>query len=342
MKIAICSGGTGGHMFPATALLEELQKRGHQVRMITDERGSVFCKNVENKVILETIRFSRGKNFAAIASMFRVFLEVSKVWKKDTPDIIIGFGGLFTVIPSLVGKVFGAKLIIYEQNAVIGKANRLLSWIANVKLCTLFQKESWKIVPPPVRKEFLDKKKSAYICDFKIKIAVIGGSQGAASFSDIVPCALSMLEDKQKENIEIIQQVSLEKIFILQKKYDEIGIKASLETFIHNIAEEMLSSQLIICRSGASTLAELSAVGCPAILIPYPNASENHQLLNAMHYQDKGKAWIVTESSDIEKKLCAIIANIINDRSLLKKRVKNIMSNNKEFGEVFTAVLATI
>ena len=295
-------------MFPACALLKELQKLGYHTHMITDERGSVFCEDISNKIICDTIRLSRKNFFSTISSAFRVCSKIFREWRKNRPDIVISFGGVFTIIPSLMGKILGSKLVIYEQNAVVGKANRLLFWCANVRLCTLLEDKRWTVVTPPVRREFLEQNRD-FTCAGKIKITVIGGSQGAESFSRIVPDSLSMLDVKCQKNIEIVQQVSAASLSELQKRYDEIGIKAKLVTFIDNIAEEMSSSQLIICRAGASTLAELAAIGCPAILIPYPKASDNHQFFNALRFQQEHEAWAVVEDHNAAER----VQNVISD-----------------------------
>lgn len=331
LKIVICSGGTGGHMFPACALLETIKQCGHHAHMITDTRGDAFCNGIEDKTVVDTIRFSKKDILDAATASFKVISKFFNLWKSDCPDIIIGFGGIFTIAPIMVAKFLGAKVVIYEQNSIVGKANKLLSKISNLKLSTFNIDQSWKLISSPVRKEFLASKHVPYSCDGIIKIVVIGGSQGASSFSRIVPGALSRINENQRGNIEIIQQVSTGNISELQQKYQRIGIPAKLVNFVHNIADEMSSAQLIICRSGASTLAELSAIGRPAILIPYPEAAENHQFYNAMYYKNKNSAWIVEENKNTEKNLSEIIFSILNNRELLKTTASNMM--NKLIGD---------
>jgi UDP-N-acetylglucosamine--N-acetylmuramyl-(pentapeptide) pyrophosphoryl-undecaprenol N-acetylglucosamine transferase len=179
-------------------------------------------------------------------------------------------------------------------------------------------------MPPPVRKEFIVADEFSYDCDENIKIIVIGGSQGATSFSRIMPKALSLLDESQRRRLEIVQQVSFGKIDELQDEYDRLGIKATLMRFINNTAEEMRGAQLVICRAGASTLAELSALGRPAILIPYPLAAKNHQYYNAMLYKGKKAAWVVEENETASNEIASIIANISKDRDLLKTAASNM------------------
>ncbi|MDR2682213.1 MAG: UDP-N-acetylglucosamine--N-acetylmuramyl-(pentapeptide) pyrophosphoryl-undecaprenol N-acetylglucosamine transferase [Holosporaceae bacterium] len=328
MKVAICSGGTGGHMFPACALLSALEKNGHTVSLITDTRGNVFCPDVCNKIILETIRLSLKKIPMIIGEFTNSSLKIFRTWRKNRPDVVVGFGGMFTLIPILVAKCLGAKVVLYEQNSVIGKANRLLCRISDLNLSFFDHGDEWKRIPSPVRKEFEKFRDIPYVCDENIKIVVIGGSQGAKSFSRIIPGALERLDPLIRKNIEIIQQVDEKNHKILEERYRNLGIKFTLKNFIHNMADEISNSQLVICRSGASTLAELSTMGRPAILIPYPSATDNHQLLNAMHYIKNQAAWMLPEENEIEEKLFLIINEILSNRELLKSAASNMMNSS--------------
>jgi UDP-N-acetylglucosamine--N-acetylmuramyl-(pentapeptide) pyrophosphoryl-undecaprenol N-acetylglucosamine transferase len=301
-----------------------MKQRGHEVTLITDARGDAFCADISSKVVLDTIRFSfknlLGAGYYALLTAAKFF----RIWIHEHPDVIIGFGGVFTVIPMLVAKIFGSKIVVYEQNSVLGKANKFLERFADLKVSSFRLDESWVIVSPIVRDEFVKVPVGEYKCDGKIKILIIGGSQGAASFSQIVPQALAMLTPQERENIEIIQQAN--NYEELKWVYKSMGIKATLGRFLHYVAEIMLSSQLVICRSGASTLSELSVTGRPAILIPYPDATDNHQLYNALHYKNKNAAWVLEEKAGIEKELGEILRQILENRELLRKASSHIMN----------------
>ncbi|MDR2724074.1 MAG: UDP-N-acetylglucosamine--N-acetylmuramyl-(pentapeptide) pyrophosphoryl-undecaprenol N-acetylglucosamine transferase [Holosporaceae bacterium] len=316
LKIVICSGGTGGHMFPACALFKALQKKGSDVVIVTDTRGNTFCHDISEKIVLNTIRFSY-KNFLLVSYYsLLAFLKFCKFWFGKRPHVIVGFGGIFTVIPLLLSKILGSKIIIYEQNSVLGKANKLLERFADLKLTSFRLDENWIEIPAPVRSEFL--KNIPYKCDEVVKILIIGGSQGATSFSNIVPQAIGMLDSRERKDIEIIQQVNYANIDQLERAYQNLGVRSTLKNFVHDIAEVMLNSQLVICRSGASTLSELSATGRPAILIPYPNASDNHQYYNALYYKNKKAAWLLEEKDDVAVELGKILRQILQNRELLK------------------------
>ncbi|MDR3179779.1 MAG: UDP-N-acetylglucosamine--N-acetylmuramyl-(pentapeptide) pyrophosphoryl-undecaprenol N-acetylglucosamine transferase [Holosporaceae bacterium] len=326
--MAICSGGTGGHMFPACALLDVMKKNGHVVTMATDTRGSVFCPDVQDKIVLETIRLSLKKIHLVMARFVRSFFKIFRTWRRERPDVVIGFGGMFTIVPILVAKCLGSKVVIYEQNAVMGKANRLLCRVSDLNLSSFDHGNAWKRVPSLVRKEFEKFRNSPYVCGENIRIVVIGGSQGAKSFSAIVPGAIGRLAPALRKNIEIIQQVDEESYEILEERYRSLGIKFVLKNFIHNMAEEIANAQLVICRSGASTLAELATIGRPAILIPYPSATDNHQMLNALYYVKNHAVWMLEEGNTIIEKLFLIINEILSNRELLKSRASNMISSS--------------
>ena len=326
LKIIICAGGTGGHMFPACSLFDAIKKRGSDVSIVTDVRGNIYCGNISQKTVLNTIRFSYKNLFkVGYYSLFAIF-KFCKFWLLRLPDIVIGFGGIFTVIPLLIAKVFGSKIVIYEQNSIVGRANKFLEKFADLKLTSFKLENNWKEIPPPVRKEFV--KNTLYRCDKVIKVLVIGGSQGAMSFSNIVPKAIATLQLKERKNLEIIQQVSYGNIDQLRKTYEDLGVKSTLENFIYNVAEIMLDSQLVICRSGASTLSELSATGRHAILIPYQAAADNHQFYNALYYENKKAAWVLEEKNGIVEKLGNIFQQILQNRELLKTASSHMINDS--------------
>lgn len=336
--IAICSGGTGGHMFPACALFESLRARGYSVTMVTDIRGNRFCDAIDSaeKVVLPTLRFDLRSILKLLRDFSSVVLRLRAMWSGTRPDLIVGFGSSFTIAPILVGKLLKSKVLLYEQNSVLGRANKFLARFADFKVSTFAIDERWKQLPSPVRKEFVKAAGEAtqnasggYHCDGRIKIVVIGGSQGALSFSLILPNALALIDGKLRTEIDIVQQVSANKMGELREAYLKIGVNARLLNFVHNIAEEMSGAQLIISRSGASTLAELSTLGRPAILIPYPLAANNHQYYNAVCYKNRKAAWIVEEGEGIETRLASIITDLLKNRQLLKDAAMNMGSTQQ-------------
>ena len=324
MKIAVCAGGTGGHLFPAVALTKELEKRGHDVLLVTDRRGASYCEDIENKDIVFSLRFSLKSLISFGYKAFLMLIHFLFKWRRDRPEVVVGFGGLLTVVPIVIARIYGAKVILYEQNSIIGKANRYLSKLADLKLSTFSIGYGWTVQNPPVRPEFLSRK--PFKSKSKIKVLIIGGSQGARSFSKIIPEAMSRLPTKFRKELEIIQQESYGDTEALSQRYSKMGISSKIEEFIYDVADVMEQCQLVICRAGASTLSELSAIGRPAILIPYPLATGNHQLLNAQRYAAKNAAWVIEESPFAAEKLKRILEQIFRNPELLKKAALNIMN----------------
>jgi UDP-N-acetylglucosamine--N-acetylmuramyl-(pentapeptide) pyrophosphoryl-undecaprenol N-acetylglucosamine transferase len=314
-------------MFPACALFTAVRKKGHGVTMVTDGRGEVFCADISPKIVLNTVRFSYRKILAIMLDFAHTFLKFFRLWRKESPDVIVGFGGILTVIPPLVGKILGSRVIIYEQNAIIGRANKFLEKFADLKLSTFELGGEWIEIAAPVREEF-SRCGRPYECEGNINILVLGGSQGAASFTKIIPEALSLIDERERKSIEITQQTGKGNIEELRNLYENIGIKSTLKEFIQNVAEVMATAQLVICRSGASTLSELATTGRPAILIPYPNSSKDHQLHNAVYYQGKKAAWVLEEKEGIASELAEIIMEVLQNRELLKSAAYNMMRSS--------------
>ncbi|MBE6447272.1 MAG: UDP-N-acetylglucosamine--N-acetylmuramyl-(pentapeptide) pyrophosphoryl-undecaprenol N-acetylglucosamine transferase [Alphaproteobacteria bacterium] len=326
MKIVLCAGGTGGHLFPVVALYSSFKKKGHLVSIVTDKRGVLYCDNVKDKEVIGTLRFSLKGIVGFFVNSIQIFLNFLIKWRKNRPDVFIGFGGIMTIIPALIAKLYGIKLVIYEQNSIVGRANRYLLKLADLHLSTFALGGVWKMQSAPVRKEFFQK--SAYKLSNKINILVIGGSQGAKSFSSMIPEAIEKMTRNERVQISVVQQNLCSNTEDLKTKYEKMGVEADIRDFIHDMATPMKECQLVICRSGASTLAELSAVGRPAVLIPYPLATDNHQLLNAKRYEQKGAAWIVEEGKNSVIRLKSFLSKFLKHPELLQSAASNIKDSS--------------
>lgn len=341
MKVVLCAGGTGGHLFPAMALAEALKRKNHEVTVVTDERGAVYCENFDNKKVYGSLRVSLKGALTICFTLIRIFFSFFHFCKTQKPDVIIGFGGIFTVVPIIVGRICKAKVVLYEQNTVVGRANRYLLSFSDIKLSAFSIGGHWKVQPSPVRDEFL--KKVPFDCSGKLRILVIGGSQGARSFSSIIPAAIKGLSTEERSEIEIVQQESYEDIDELKQRYDHLGVKSTISKFFHNVSDLMGKSQLVICRSGSSTLMELSAMGRPAILIPYPKAMDNHQRLNAKRYVDRNAAWMIEEDGFSSGKLKNILKQVLKDRDILKQKAEHMYNKDmKDASENFIKLIENI
>ncbi len=337
MKIVLCAGGTGGHLFPVIALFDAFKQKGHDVSIVTDKRGAHYCEHIEEKEIIPTTRFSLRHIALSVIKSIKIGISFAAKWYKNRPDVFVGFGGIATIVPALIAKLYGAKVVIYEQNAIVGRANRCLSNFADFRMSTFALGNDWKVQAAPVRKEFLES--SAYSVGEAINILVIGGSQGAKSFASIIPEALKGLTKEEKNRIFITQQESY-RADDLKETYEKIGIKCDIREFIDDVASIMNKCQLVICRSGASTLAELSAIGRPAILIPYPFAADNHQWLNAKRYEQRNAAWIIEEEKNAVVRLKSLLSNILRRQELLTGAASNIINSSlKHAAEDFVRLI---
>jgi UDP-N-acetylglucosamine--N-acetylmuramyl-(pentapeptide) pyrophosphoryl-undecaprenol N-acetylglucosamine transferase len=305
----LAAGGTGGHMIPAHALAEELAARGHRVVLVTDDRGSripgIF-KGVDVHVlpagrlgggVFGWVRASRGIMAGRKAAKALI--------RQYEPAVAVGFGGypaLPTLLAALSEKVPTA---LHEQNAVLGRVNRLLARFVKV-LATAYHrvdrvpaKIDPVIVGNPVRAEILALRDQPYpplTEEGVFRLLVTGGSQGASVLSTVVPDALGLLPISLRQRLQVTQQCRPEDIDKVRARYAELDIPADLATYLGDLPERLGWSHLFVGRSGASTIAELTAAGRPAILVPLPSAMDDHQTANAREMAATGGATSIPQS----------------------------------------------
>jgi UDP-N-acetylglucosamine--N-acetylmuramyl-(pentapeptide) pyrophosphoryl-undecaprenol N-acetylglucosamine transferase len=314
----LAAGGTGGHLIPAFALAAELHARGHHVALITDERGS----NIPGKPdflpahVLPAGRF--GKSPLGWPAGIRAVLEgramALRLFEHFQPSAIVGFGG-YPALPALLAAT-AVKLpsIVHEQNAVLGRVNRLLAGRVNAiatsyeKVDRLSPKHAHKVhlVGNPVRADVLALREQdfpAFTEESLLRILVTGGSQGASILSQVVPDGLAMLPPALRQRLQVTQQCRAEDLEAVRKRYAEHDIPAELGTYFEDMHERLADAHLFIGRAGASTIAELTAVGRPAILIPLPIATDDHQAANTREMVKAGGARMVRQDSFQPKEL---------------------------------------
>ena len=310
MNFVLAAGGTGGHMIPAHALAAELKKRGHGVLLITDDRGARFPGLFEGLPvhILPAGRLGGGpigwlRAFGSVAAGRR---EARRLYSDHRPDAVVGFGG-YPAVPSLLAATaMRIPTVLHEQNAVMGRANRFLAGDA-VAIATAYSRiERMKsrnrkkvvLVGNPVRAEIarLGEEPFPAFDEFApFKILVTGGSQGATVLSRVVPEGLGMLSPSLRLRLQVMQQCRPNDIDAVRARYGELGIPAEVMTYIEDMAAKLGEAHLFIGRAGASTVAELTAAGRPAILIPYPSATDDHQTANARDITEAGGARTIIE-----------------------------------------------
>ena len=293
-RIVIMAGGTGGHVFPALAVAEWLRSQGWQVSWLGTKNG------LESRVVPErgidinwlSVAGVRGKGLSAkLKSLFLLLAACGQAWKilrQRKPDVVLGMGGFVAGPGGLMAKILGIPVVIHEQNRVPGTTNKILAYMAN-QVLEAFPgsfKDSvgahW--TGNPLRKEFLTiAEKKCSRSDDKIRILVIGGSQGAKALNDIMPAASAALSD-----VQIRHQTGMAMCEEVKRHYQKLNIDADVVAFIEDIAEAYQWADIVICRSGAMTVSEVAAAGVPAIFVPFPYAIDDHQLANARFLVDAG------------------------------------------------------
>lgn len=314
----LAAGGTGGHLIPAFALATELEARGHHVALITDERGANIPGKPESLTthVLPAGRF--GKNPLRWIGGVRAVLEgrrmALRLFESFEPTAVIGFGG-YPALPALLASTStNIPSVVHEQNAVLGRVNRLLARRVDAiatsydKVERLKSKFSDKVhvLGNPVREEVLALRDEDYpqlTEDGLLRVLVTGGSQGARVLSEVVPDGLAMLPDPLRQRLQVTQQCRAEDIDAVRERYANHDIPAELGTYFEDMHERLADAHLFIGRAGASTIAELTAVGRPAILVPLPIATDDHQAVNTREMVKAGGARMIRQGNFTPKEL---------------------------------------
>ena len=311
MNFVLAAGGTGGHMIPAHALAAELKSRKHGVLLITDERGARFpglFKDVPVH-ILPAGRLGGGPIgwLKAAGAVVKGRGEAKRLYREHRPDAVVGFGG-YPAFPSLLAASgMHIPTVLHEQNAVMGRVNRLLAGDAEAIGTAYDQVDRLKpkyadkavLIGNPVREEIARLGELPFPPFDEIaplKILVTGGSQGASVLSKVVPAGLGMLAPQLRRRLQVVQQCRPEDIERVRAQYAELGIPAELMTYIEDMDAKLADCHLMIGRAGASTVAELTAAGRPAILIPFAAATDDHQTANAREMVKAGGARAIQEA----------------------------------------------
>jgi UDP-N-acetylglucosamine--N-acetylmuramyl-(pentapeptide) pyrophosphoryl-undecaprenol N-acetylglucosamine transferase len=301
----LAAGGTGGHMIPAHALAEELMRRGHRVALVTDDRGARIPGLFEGVPvhILPAGRLGGGPVgwVRAISKIFTGRAMASRLYETFEPSAVIGFGG-YPALPALMAAQRDKiPTLIHEQNAVLGRVNRIVSGrvdaiataYPNVRRLAKSREGKTHLVGNPVRDEVLALREQPYpeLTDEGVfRLLVTGGSQGATILSEVVPEALGLLPEHFRRRLQVTQQCRAGDIEGVRARYAALGIAADLATYIPDMPDKIAWTHLVIARAGASTIAELTVAGRPAILIPLPSATDDHQTANAREMARAGGA----------------------------------------------------
>jgi UDP-N-acetylglucosamine--N-acetylmuramyl-(pentapeptide) pyrophosphoryl-undecaprenol N-acetylglucosamine transferase len=327
--IVLSAGGTGGHLFPAQALAGELARRGREIVVMTDARFANYATAFP-KARIETVPSSPFNAVAAPLKIAAGFVVALAKLVRLKPAAVIGFGGYPSVPVMLAANFAGFPTAIIEQNAVVGRANRLV--MNKVKLVAaafpiarFAPKNKSKIVLTgnPLRPEVTALWGAPYPlpqADGAVRLLIFGGSQGARAFSNIVPAALTRLPHDLKHRLYVMQQCRPEDLDAVREIYANAEIRADLAPFFTDLPARMASAHLVIGRSGAGTVAELMAIGRPSILVPLPYALDDNQTPNADILVDKGAAWKLQERDLSPDFLAQMLSGIFADPLDLQAR----------------------
>jgi UDP-N-acetylglucosamine--N-acetylmuramyl-(pentapeptide) pyrophosphoryl-undecaprenol N-acetylglucosamine transferase len=314
----LAAGGTGGHLTPAFALAHELERRGHHVALITDSRGAAIPGKPDflTAHMLPAGRF--GKNPlrwpAAVRAVLTGRAMSQRLYETFQPSAVVGFGG-YPALPALLGaQAMGIPTVIHEQNAVLGRVNRLMAGRVDAIALSYPQVDRLKprhegktvLIGNPVRPGVLslrDEPFPAFTEDGLFRVLVTGGSQGARVLSEVVPDGLSMLAPALRSRLQVTQQCRPEDLEAVRKRYATHDIPAELATYFEDMAATLADAHLFIGRAGASTIAELTAVGRPAILVPLPIATDDHQAANVREMVKAGGARAIRQHNFTAKEL---------------------------------------
>ncbi len=331
--IVLAAGGTGGHIFPAIAVAEELLARGYRVSLVTDKRGKGFGNRLEDVALYRISASGVGGGLAAklrgAASIGVGILQARRLFARLKPACVVGFGG-YPSVPTMVAATSrGLPTVIHEQNAILGRANRLVAPKVDViatsfpKTAGISERDVDKLVLTgnPVRGSFREVREQAYPTigpnGEGVKLLILGGSQGARVLSDVVPEAIASMPPALRSRFSITQQCRSEDLERVRAAYESVGTNATLSDFFDDVPDRLAAAHIVVARSGASTVAELAETGRPAILVPYPHATDDHQTANALAMESLGGAWPIPESAFTVESLTIKLENFVNFPSKL-------------------------
>ncbi|MEM7191262.1 MAG: undecaprenyldiphospho-muramoylpentapeptide beta-N-acetylglucosaminyltransferase [Pseudomonadota bacterium] len=344
--ILLAAGGTGGHLFPATALAQELGRRGFAVELATDERaeqyGSDFPARAVYRIPSATLSGrSPGAVIKTFTTLGKGYFRARRLLEMVQPHVVVGFGGYPTLPPLMAARSLAIPTVLHEQNAVMGRANRLLSRFADAVALSFATTKHLRsraekravVTGNPVRDAVVAVRDQAYAAPEqagRLLLLVFGGSQGARFFSEMMPQALEKLSSPLRWRLTVVQQARPEDLPEVRDAYRAAEITAHVEPFFTDLPARIANAHLIISRAGASTVAELTAIGRPAILVPLPHAIDNDQLENARRLEDDGGGWCMHQADITPERMASQLDELLSNPEVLAKAA----ANSKAMGNV--------
>ena len=336
--IVIAAGGTGGHVYPALALADALRSRDWSIAFVTDERGTAFSDQKSGTEIYHIKAASLGggacSKLKGLTQLGVGLLQARALLKRLCPAAAIGFGGYPSVPTMCAATQIGIPTIIHEQNAVLGRANRLLAPRVGA-IATSFDKVAGiqphsvgkaVLTGNPVRETISEIGNAPYPKmneTDQFNLLIFGGSQGARILSEVLPTALGSLSADERARLSVTQQCRPEDLAQVEDTYQSASISAILKTYFDDIPEHLASAHLVIARAGASTISALMAAGRPGLLIPYPHATDDHQTANAGNVAAIGAGWCVPEPDFTTELVATELRRFIQDPTVLAAAASN-------------------
>lgn len=331
--IILTAGGTGGHVYPADALAAELEQRGYRLALVTDSRGKDNYKGklaeIPNYAVLAGGLVGKGK-WTKIKNLFKIcigILQAGVILFRQKPVCVVGFGGYASFPCAMAAILLGIDLVIHEQNSVMSRTNRFLSKYAEL-IAQSFR--NVKYTPPaartvltgmPVRQAIVSVREQPRpeTASGKFSLLILGGSQGAKVFGDVIPEAVKLLDKKLQKNLTVCQQCRRDDVEKLQEAYQGCPADTTISHFFNNMPELYAASHLIISRSGASSICEIAAVGIPSILVPLPTAADDHQTGNARELSENGGAILIKQADFTAERLSQTLTELFTQPKQLEK-----------------------
>ncbi|RCL02892.1 MAG: UDP-N-acetylglucosamine--N-acetylmuramyl-(pentapeptide) pyrophosphoryl-undecaprenol N-acetylglucosamine transferase [Candidatus Tokpelaia sp. JSC161] len=337
--IFLAAGGTGGHLFPAEALGVALRSRGFDVHLLTDKRAEHFITAFpSNRIhVVKSISLSLKNPLRFLKGLFQVIYSLYQSYRlirKFTPSLVAGFGSYPSLTPVYVAIKMNIPSFIHEQNAVMGRVNKFLSSrIAVIASGFLSLEDKFAdkliVIGNPLRMDVIQAARTPYVAarnNSLFSLLVFGGSQGAMFFSRLLPEAVSLLDRSIRRRLVITQQAPASDIEYLKKAYKAFGVMANVQSFFRTLSEQMARSHYVIARSGALSVSEISAIGRPALLVPYPSALDDDQRHNAEFLLRYGGVTMMLQKDLSSTWLAELISNVVENPDSLEIAAKKVRS----------------
>ena len=333
-RMLLAAGGTGGHMFPAQALAEQLRGEGWDIAMMTDARGQKHAGKIPADPIVEVeaASISPRRPIHALGGAIRLTrgIKTAKTFiKKWTPDVVVGFGG-YPAFPAMrAAQVLGIPTVIHEQNAVLGRVNRVFAAKANAvasgfaKLDRLPESAHHVVTGNPLRRQIVDNVPDKYLPPSDaINLLVVGGSLGARLISETVPKAVALLPGGIRQKLSVVQQTRLESLDAARSEYARVDVNAVCEPFFGDIEKHLAAAHFVVARAGASSVSEIALMGKPALFVPLAIAMDDHQTANAHALKSLNAADILPESEFTPETVKTSLERRLNDSTWLESAAR--------------------